>query len=58
MLNDKLIESGEDAKQEEQHPVEILKTKKNQNSPNQLHENLSEKPDDDDTTPVHDQEDK
>jgi len=61
MLNDKpgnkLSESGEDATQEEQHQVEILKTKKDQSSPNQLHESLSERSDDD-TTPVHDQEDK
>lgn len=61
MLGDKpgnkLSESGEDAKQEEQHQVEILKTEKNHSSPSQLHENLSDRPDDD-TTPVHDQEDK
>ena len=61
MLNDKpgnkLSESGEEAKQEPQHQVEILKTKKNTSSPNPLHKNLSETPDDD-TSPVHDQEDK
>ena len=61
MLGDKpgnkLSESGEDAKQEEQHQVQILKTDKNRSSPNPLHKNLSDRPDDD-TTPVHDQEDK
>lgn len=61
MLNDKpgnkLSESGEDATYEKQHPAEILKTEKNTSSPNQLHKNLSERPDED-TSPVHDQEDK
>jgi len=61
MLNDKpgnkLSESGEEAKQEPQHQVEILKTEKNTNGPSPLHKNLSEESDDD-TSPVHDQEDK
>ena len=48
MLSEK--ESGKDKKpseeyhQEKQHPVEILKTKKADNSRNPLHADLSEKP--------------
>lgn len=61
MLSEK--ESGEEKKpseeyhQEEQHPVEILKTSKADNSRNPLHEDLSEEPEEENTA-VRDQDNK
>jgi hypothetical protein len=61
MLSEK--ESGKDkkpseeSKQIEQHPVEILKTKKADNSRNPLHADLSEKPEEENAA-VRDQDTK
>lgn len=61
MLSEK--ESGKDKNQseeyhqEEQHPVEILKTKKADNSRSPLHEDLSEEPEEENAA-VRDQDNK